>query len=163
MYHPTLNHVLSHPNNYSGYFDRAKKPRPVRSNAAGSNVALACLDPCLARQQDWMDVRPCLFGHAFSAIALNVGCVAYWILLQPNPTWMLQHVPFVAAWLQLAPTGMFSVERASKRETQKGGETHVDGGGNQKERPTTSWQSGWHVVCEDVGRVVWLCRRKGGA
>jgi len=60
-----------------------------------------------------------MYGHAFSAIALNVGCVAYWILLQPNPTWMLQHMPFVAAWLQLAPTGMFSVERASKRETQK--------------------------------------------
>ena len=90
-----LMHVLSQPNNYSGYFDRTKSHARYERVLRELKFPLHVLDRALQdNKTGWM------YGDAFSAIDLNVGSVAYWILLQPDPTRVLQDVPFVAAWLQ---------------------------------------------------------------
>ena len=97
-----------------------------------------------------MDVRRRLFGHRFKRGERGLLDL---VAARPHPC-VARRAVRGGLVAEVAATRVFSVERASKRETPAGGEKHVGGEGTARERPTTSWQSGWHVVCKDVaGRV----------
>ena len=93
MYSTRIGHVLSQPHNYAGYFDRIKSTERYERLLRELQFPLKILNNVLQHNNGWMD------GTSFSVIDLNVGSVAYWILLQQEPKRILKDIPFVAVWL----------------------------------------------------------------